>query len=446
MHPLHVMIAATAALGDTRVEQTQREPASPELAGALRKASVRLLPFLALLYFLAFLDRVNVSFAALTMNADLGLTPFIYGLGAGIFFLGYVLFEVPSNLILHKVGARIWIARIMVTWGLVSAGMAFVTGPNSFIAARLLLGIAEAGFFPGIILYLTYWYPAEMRGKIIGAFMLAIPLSTVIGAPISTALLDVSLFGLKGWQTLFLVEGLPSVLFGVVTYFYLPDRPADAKWLTPQERQLIQERLDMEDAGTGRAHSFGAVVRSPKVWLFGLVYFCIVLALYGLNFWTPLMVRSLSGLSNQQVGWLTALPNLLAAVAMFAWGRWSDRTGRRRIFVIVPCVLGAIGFVLAVAFPSPVTGIAAIFIGTICVYLAAPIFWTLPTAMLAGTAAAGGIALINSVGNVSGYVGPFLLGALQQQTGNYVGGFICLAISMLLAAVFVVWAKAPTKP
>ncbi len=407
---------------------------------------MRLLPFLALLYFLAFLDRVNVSFAALTMNADLGLTPFIYGLGAGIFFLGYVVFEVPSNLILHKVGARVWIARIMVSWGLVSAGTAFIVGPNSFIAARLLLGIAEAGFFPGIILYLTYWYPAEMRGKIIGAFMLAIPLSTVIGAPISTALLDVSLFGLKGWQTLFLLEGLPSVLFGIVTYFYLPDRPSDAKWLTAQERKLIQDRLTADDAGPSRTHDFRAVARSPQVWLFGLVYFCIVLALYGLNFWTPLMVRSLSGLSNQEVGWLTALPNLVAAGAMFVWGRWSDRNGRRRTFVIVPCVLGALGFALSLVFPSPVMGIVAIFVGTICVYLAAPIFWTLPTAMLAGTAAAGGIALINAVGNVSGYLGPFLLGALQEQTGNYVGGFICLAISLLLAAAFVLCAKPATKP
>ncbi|MCC6914062.1 MAG: MFS transporter, partial [Rhodospirillaceae bacterium] len=261
-----------------------------ELAAALRKASIRLLPFLALLYFLAFLDRVNVSFAALAMNQDLGLSPFIYGLGAGIFFLSYVLFEVPSNLILHKVGARKWIARIMITWGLVSAGTAFITGPNSFIAARLLLGLAEAGFFPGIILYLTYWYPAEVRGKIIGAFMLAIPLSTVVGAPISTALLDLSVFGLKGWQTLFLLEGLPSVLMGVITFFYLPDRPANATWLTESERTAIASRLAAEERRTDREHSLKAVLATPRLWLLGFVYFCIVLALYGLNFWTPLMV------------------------------------------------------------------------------------------------------------------------------------------------------------
>lgn len=418
---------------------------SAEVAAALKKASVRLLPFLALLYFLAFLDRVNVSFAALTMNEDLGLSPFIYGLGAGIFFLGYVLFEVPSNLIMHKVGARRWIARIMISWGVVSAGTAFIVGPNSFIAARLLLGIAEAGFFPGIILYLTYWYPAEMRGKIIGAFMLAIPLSTVIGAPISTALLEVSLFGLKGWQTLFIVEGLPSVLMGLATLFYLPDRPADARWLTQRERDLITSHLAAEDAAAGRQHSFRSVLASPRLWLLGLVYFAIVLALYGLNFWTPLMVRSLSGLSNQEVGWLTALPNLLAAVAMYVWGRWSDRTGRRRTFVVIPCVVGALGFVVSVAFPSPLTGILAIYIGTICVYLAAPIFWTLPTAMLAGTAAAGGIAVINSVGNTSGYIGPFLLGALQQETGNYIGGFICLAMSLAFAAALVMAVRAPAN-
>ena len=416
-----------------------------ELNGALRKVSLRLLPFVALLYFLAFLDRVNVSFAALTMNEDLGLSSFIYGLGAGIFFLGYVVFEVPSNLILHRVGARVWIARIMITWGLVSAGTAFVTGPNSFIAARLLLGVAEAGFFPGIILYLTYWYPAEVRGRIIGSFMLAIPLSTVVGAPISTALLDVSLFGLEGWQSLFILEGLPSVLFGIITLFYLPDRPADARWLTAREREVIAARLAEENAEPGREHGFGAVARNPRLWMLGLVYFCIVLALYGLNFWTPLMVRSLSGFTNQEVGWLTALPNMLAAGAMILWGRLSDRTGRRRSFVVIPCVVGAAGFVISVLFPSPVTGILAIYLGTICVYLCAPIFWTLPTAMLAGTAAAGGIALINSVGNISGYVGPFLLGALREETGNYVGGFVCLAVSLLMAPALVLTAKEPAR-
>ncbi len=360
-----------------------------ELAGALRKASLRLLPFLALLYFLAFLDRVNVSFAALEMNQDLGLSRFIYGLGAGIFFLSYVLFEVPSNLILHKVGARKWIARIMISWGLVSAGTAFITGPNSFIAARLLLGLAEAGFFPGIILYLTYWYPAEVRGKIIGAFMLAIPLSTVFGAPISTALLDISIFGLKGWQTLFLLEGLPSVLMGVLTFFYLPDRPANAAWLTERERDAVAARLAAEDQREDREHNLKAVLASPQLWLLGFVYFCIVLALYGLNFWTPLMVKSLSGLSNQEVGWLTAAPSLVAAISMYVWVRWSDRTGKRRTFFLIPCMVGAAGFAVSVLFPSPLSGIIAIYLGTICVYLCAPIFWTLPTSMLAGTAAAG---------------------------------------------------------
>ncbi len=400
-----------------------------ELAGALRKASIRLLPFLALLYFLAFLDRVNVSFAALSMNQDLGLTPFIYGLGAGIFFLSYVLFEVPSNLILHRVGARKWIARIMISWGLVSAGTAFITGPNSFIAARLLLGLAEAGFFPGIILYLTYWYPAEVRGKIIGAFMLAIPLSTVVGAPVSTALLDMSVFGLKGWQTLFLLEGLPSVLMGIVTFFYLPDRPVNAAWLTGRERDAIASRLAAEERHTEREHSLRAVLATPRLWLLG--------------FWTPLMVKSLSGLSNQEVGWLTAAPNLVAAIAMYVWGRWSDKTGKRRTFFLIPCLVGAAGFAVSVLFPSPVSGIIAIYLGTICVYLCAPIFWTLPTSMLAGTAAAGGIAVINSVGNISGYLGPFLLGALQEKTGNYVGGFICLGASLLFAGALVLATKNP---
>lgn len=443
MPTAHVMIPALKE-GEV-VETTTSGAVQTELASGLKKASARLLPFLALLYFLAFLDRVNVSFAALTMNEDLGLSRFIYGLGAGIFFLSYVLFEVPSNLILHKVGARRWIARIMITWGLVSAGTAFITGPNSFIAARLLLGLAEAGFFPGIILYLTYWYPAAVRGRIIGSFMLAIPLSTVVGAPISTALLDVSVFGLKGWQTLFILEGLPSLLLGIVTLFYLPDRPASAAWLTPPEREAIQAQLAAEEQSKAQEHSFGAVLARPRLWLLGFVYFAIVLALYGLNFWTPLMLQSMSGLSNQNVGWLTALPNLLAAGAMVIWGRWSDRTGKRRAFIVIPCLLGALGFVISVLFPSPLTGILAIFIGTICVYLVSPIFWTLPTAMLAGTAAAGGIAVINSVGNIAGYIGPFLLGALREKTGDYIGGFICLAISLLLAAALVLIAKDPPR-
>ena len=400
----------------------------------LRKVALRLIPFLGLLYFVSFLDRVNVGFAALTMNADIGLSASAFGLGAGIFFIGYFLFEIPSNLILQRVGARRWIARIMLTWGVISMAMAFVTGPASFLAMRFLLGVAEAGFFPGIILYLTYWFPASERGRIIGAFMIAIPLSNVVGAPLSTMLLDMPLFGLSGWQTMFIVEGLPAVLLGLAVALWLPDGPADARWLTPEEKRTLQRLIDAERPAHGGARLRDAMT-SGRVWLFAAIYFGLVTGLYGLGFWAPQIVRGLGTLSNREVGLLTAIPYLVAALVMVFWGRHSDARGERVWHVAIAALLGAAGFVVSAYVADPVVSLAALTAGAVGIYSAVPVFWTMPTAMLSGTAAAAGIALINSIGNLAGYVAPFAIGRLRDVTGSYSAGLLVLAAGMLLAAL-----------
>jgi MFS transporter, ACS family, tartrate transporter len=286
----------------------------------LRKVAWRLVPFLGLGYFFAFLDRVNVGFAALTMNADIGLSAAAYGFGAGIFFIGYVLFEVPSNVILARVGARIWIARIMISWGLLSAAMALVEGPTSFYVLRFLLGVAEAGFFPGIIYFLSCWFPSAYRARILGAFMVAIPLSGVLGAPLSTQLLGLAGFGLAGWQWMFILEGLPAALLGLAVLKYLRDRPADAEWLEPHERELLDAELAREGPAAAHGPGVGRVLANPVVWLFGLAYFGIIVGFYGYNFWLPQMVKSLGALSNVEVGLLLMIPSALAGIVMVAWG------------------------------------------------------------------------------------------------------------------------------
>ena len=400
----------------------------------LRKATLRLVPFLGLLYIISFLDRVNVGYAALTMNADIGLSASAFGLGAGIFFIGYFLFEVPSNLILQRVGARIWIARILVTWGVISIAMAGIRGPASFYAARFTLGLAEAGFFPGMILYLTYWFPDAVRGRIIGWFMLAIPISNVIGAPLSTLLLDHPIFGLTGWQTMFVVEGVPAVLMGLVVLAWLPDRPASAAWLTPDERATLEQ---LAARTTPAASRLIDGLASGRVWLLALVYFGLVIGLYGLGFWAPQIIRSLGTTSNTRIGLLSAVPYLVAGVCMVIWGRHSDATGERRWHVFAPACLGAAGFAVSAMVTTPAVSLAALTAGAIGIYAAMPVFWTLPTAMLGGTAAAGGIALVNSLGNLGGYLGPFAIGWLKDATGSYSAGLLVLAIGMASAGLLV---------
>lgn len=416
-------------------------------ARILKKVAWRLLPFLGLLYFTAYLDRVNVGFAALTMNRDIGLSAAAYGAGAGIFFIGYFLFEVPSNLILEKVGARRWIARIMVSWGVLSAAMAFVNGPISFYVVRFLLGVAEAGFFPGMILYLTYWFPWAQRGRIVAAFMLAIPLSNVLGAPVSTAILDTSLFGLAGWRTMFLIEALPAIILGFVVLLWMADRPAAARWLSDPERTILQRALDRDHLPTddGHLHGLRHALASARVWRYGFVYFGAVMGSYGLGFWMPQIVKGFGGLSNVQTGFITAGPYLLAAIGMVLWGRHADRTGERLWHFILPCLLAASGFLLASQVNDPLVQFGGLTLGAIGVNGACSAFWALPTRFLRGTAAAGGIALINSVGNLAGYIGPSVMGFLKERTGAYGAGILALSVALLCAALLAPeWARRPS--
>jgi len=412
----------------------------PTAESVMHKVSWRLIPFMVLLYFVAFLDRVNVGFAALTMNKDLGLTATVFGNGAGIFFIGYFIFEVPSNVALEKFGARMWIARIMITWGIISGLMALTTGPISFYTLRFLLGIAEAGFFPGMILYLTYWFPSAYRAKIVGCFLLAIPISSIIGAPISTALLGTSILGLKGWQSLFILEALPALVLGVVVLFYMTDRPEKAHWLTPAERDWLSRVLQAERKTRESVHHYtlGQALMNPRVVLFGLMYFGIVIGLYGFSFWLPQIIKGFGGLSNWQVGLITMIPSAFAAAAMYLWGRHSDKTGERVWHVFLPAIIGGTSLAISGFLTgTPALALVALTIGAMGIYAALPTFWTLPTAMLSGTAAAGGIALINSIGNLGGYFGPSFMGYLKDWTKSHTYGLIglgaCMAMSGFLA-------------
>ncbi len=402
-----------------------------------RKVAWRLLPFLFLCYVVAYLDRVNVGFAKLQMLSDLKFSETAYGLGAGIFFIGYFLFEVPSNLILHRTGARRWIARIMVTWGLLSAGMMFVQNEFAFYVVRFFLGAAEAGFFPGIILYLTYWFPAQQRGRIVALFMTAIAMSGVIGGPLSgwimTAFAGVN--GWAGWQWLFLIEGLPSIAMGIAVLFYLDDSIQSAKWLSPQEKELLSTNI-AADQKTQAHMSVGETLRDPRVLLLSLLYFCFIMGLYGVSFWLPQLIKGLGVKDLMSIGLLTAIPYAVAAVCMVLVGRSSDQRSERRYHLMIPAVLGAIGLGLAgVLGNDPVLGMVALTLGTAGVLSVLPVFWTLPTALLGGAGAAAGIALINSVGNLAGFLSPYMVGAIKDATGNTTLALYVLAGSMVVGAL-----------
>ncbi|HEX6668549.1 MAG TPA: MFS transporter [Gemmatimonadales bacterium] len=409
---------------------------------AVARVSRRLIPFLFLLYILNFLDRVNVGFAALEMNRDLGFGPAVYGFGAGVFFLGYCLFEVPSNLVLYRTGARLWIARIMVTWGLAASAMMLVHAPWSFYLLRFLLGVAEAGFFPGIIYYLTWWYPARERARAYAWFLAAIPVSGVIGGPLSGALLGLDgWLGLRGWQWLFLLEGIPSVLVGFAVLWLLPDRPRDARWLPPAERAWLEETLEAERAE--RVMSHGASLRqalgNPVVWWLGLSYFLLVVALYGFALWLPQLVKASGDFSNFEVGVITAIPYAAAAVGMVLVGRSSDRTGERHLHLALPALAGALGFLAVTRTGSTGLLVVALSLTAFGVLGWLGPFWALPTAFLREQAAAGGIALINSMGAVGGFVGPYLIGHVRERTGEFAPGLLLLA-GFLVAAVVIVLA------
>jgi ACS family tartrate transporter-like MFS transporter len=411
----------------------------PDSKELYRKISLRLIPFMMLLYLVAFLDRVNVGFAALTMNKDVGLSPYIYGWGAGIFFFGYFIFEVPSNVILEKVGARLWIARIMITWGLVSTAMAFIQGPTSFFVLRFLLGVAEAGFLPGMILYLTYWFPAAHRARIVGLFMAAVPLASAIGAPVSGLLVGIDdVLGFKGWQWLFILEGIPSCVLGLAVLGLLPDGPARATWLTPQERATIQAELDKDRTldSDRTHHALWPALVDRRVTLLGLIYFGIVIGLYGIGLWLPQIIKAM-GFSNAQVGFITAIPYAVSAGAMILWGRHSDVRGERIWHVALPAAASAVGFAGSVYLDLPVIALCCLGVATVGIYATLGPFWAMPSMFLRGTAAAGGIALINSVGNLGGFAGPYLVGWIKDSTGSYSTGMALLSCGLASATVLV---------
>jgi MFS family permease len=408
------------------------------LAAASSKVRRRLLPFLIVCYFVSYLDRVNVGFAALTMNKDLGIGPEAYGFIAGIFFLGYCIAEVPSNLALARFGARLWIARIMISWGLISMLTALATGAVSLGIARFLLGVAEAGFFPGIIFYLTRWVPAKERAITVSAFMAAVPVSAVIGAPLSGWILDAThgFAGLRGWQWLFILEALPAVFLGIAALFVLKDKPEDAPWLSEAEASALSQRIAAEEQARSVRHGFTLrqALTSPRILMLSLVYFGIVAGLYSLTFWTPQIVKAF-GLTNTQTGFVSAIPFLAGALAMVPWGRHSDRTGERVWHVALPSFLGAAGLIGGTLTDDPVLALIALIAAAIGICAALPAFWTLPTALLSGTAAAGGIALINSIGNIGGFVGPYAVGWLTGAGLTTPGAVACIAVLMVISGV-----------
>jgi ACS family tartrate transporter-like MFS transporter len=406
----------------------------------------RIIPFTFLLYIVSYLDRVNVSFAALQMNTALQFSPDVYAFGAGIFFVGYFLLEIPSNLVLHRVGARVWMARILVTWGLISAGMMFVRGPYSFYMMRFLLGVAEAGFFPGMILYLTYWFPKDQLGRAVARFMTATALAGIIGGPVSGALLNMDKTGgLAGWQWLFLIEGLPAVVLGLVTFIYLPDRPEATTWLTSEEKAWIQARLkkEREEVSTEAHKSLRESMRSGRVWISALTYFAIVMSVYGVTFWLPQIIKTFSGMSDLGVGVVSAIPWLAAAVGMVLISKSSDRSGERRWHVAGSAVVGASGLILAALTRSPSFQLIALAISAVGIWGTLGPFWAMSSRSLSGAGAAAGIALINSVGNLGGFLGPYLVGVIRGRSGNFAASLIALAIFPAIAGVITLMTRDP---
>ena len=404
----------------------------------MRKLFFRLTPLLMFLFIVAYVDRVNVSFAALTMNKDIGLDAYTYGWGAGIFFLGYFIFEVPSNLILARVGARIWIARILFSWGIVACAMAWVQGDTSFLIMRFLLGIAEAGFFPGVILYLTYWFPARYRARIISRFMLAIPLALAVGAPVSTWIMQLDgALGFKGWQWLFVLEGLPAVVLPIAVLMLLPDKPSKAPWLSEKEKQWLEKELesDREAVAVKKAESsIAKVFTNPIIWAFCFIYFANVCTNYGLSMFLPQIIKQ-QGFSTMQTGFIMSLPYIAGCAGMLIIGYLSDRFKERKWHLIASLMITAVGLGIAGWLGSTIGAIAAIIFGAIGIMGCKGPFWPLPSAYLTGAGAAAGIALINSVGNLGGFVGPYMLGWTKQVTNSFSGGLYFLALVALAGAV-----------
>lgn len=413
-------------------------PDSTAVAATYRKIAWRLLPFLVFLFVLAWIDRVNVGFAKLAMLDDLGFSEAVYGLGAGIFFIGYFLFEVPSNLLLEKIGARRTLARITILWGLTSVAMAYVESPMSFYVLRFLLGAFEAGFFPGVVLYLTYWFPAAQRARINGMFMTSFAIAGVVGGPIAGFIMSrmVGVGSLANWQWLFIIEGIPSVLAGIAVLRYLPEKPAQAKWLTQAERNHVSRVIAQEDAAPEKHSDLKSLVRNPKVWLCALVYFCLVSGNATIAFWTPSVIKSLGIDNNMTIGLLAAIPFIIGTLAMLWNGHHSDQTGERRAHCAIAALLAGLGLIATgLCLGNATLALIALTVAAAGILAAFPVFWSIPGAFLAGTAAAGGIALINCIGNLAGFVAPYMIGFLRTLTGSLSAGLYFVAALEILAAV-----------
>ena len=408
-----------------------------------RKITLRLIPLLFICYVIAYIDRINVGFAKLHLQSVLGVDPAvfssIYGIGAGLFFIGYFIFEVPSNLILHRIGARIWIARIMIVWGIVSMAFMFMKGVTSFYVLRFLLGAAEAGFFPGIILYFTYWYPPQERARIIALFAIGGVAAGVIGSPISGAILEMDgIAGLAGWQWLFFLEALPAILLGIVVWIALPNGPQDVTWLTQVEKDSLQKRLAASAGSSGaQANRLSDCLKSPVVWLLCLLYFLMNVGSYGFEMWAPSIVKSLSGKRDAMVGVINAIPYLAAGIAMYLVGRHSDLKSERRGHISASAISATIGFAIAATAKNPVIAMAGLTLAFAGLKSTIAPFWALTTTFLSGTAAAGGIALINSVGNLGGFFGPSFVGIIKDRTGSDFGGLALLGVCLLGMGILV---------
>ena len=405
---------------------------------AMRKIYLRLLPFAVLCYILAYIDRINSSFAALTMRADLNMSAADFGFAVGTFYWAYFLFEVPSNVILEKVGARIWIARIMVTWGIFATATAFVTGTTSFGILRFLLGMGEAGFFPGLILYFTYWFPARHHARIVSGFLVGLPIAVAVGAPVSTGLMSLDgLFGLRGWQIMFIAEGLPTIVLGVLFYFLMTNRPEEATFLTRPEKdwlagRLAAERKAKEDV---RVYTMLQSMINPKVLLLALNYLGIVTASLGMLFFIPQIIKSLGTMSNMTVGWLTMIPYICGGIALVVWGRISDRMHERRWNLLAACVLSTGGLVLAGLTMGTWWALVGMSLAAMGFYGSKGPFFAMPPMFLSGTALAAGFAWINSIGNIGGFIGPWWIGVMKDATGSYSGGLYGLALLSLISAI-----------
>ena len=432
------MSSYQAATGHPVAAEAQH-PDTAQTERTYRKVFWRIVPFLMLCYVVAYLDRVNVGFAKLQMSQDLAFSETVFGLGAGVFFIGYFLFEVPSNILMHKLGARIWIARIMITWGVLSAVFVFVRTPMQFYLMRFLLGLAEAGFYPGVILYLTYWFPSHRRAKIIAVFMSAIPVSGMFGNPLSGWIMETfhSSSGFAGWQWMFLIEAIPAIAIGIATILYLDNGIAGAKWLDDSEKRLLTDEIAAaQPREERRQHSLGAVFRDPRTWWMSLIYFTFVTGQYGLTFWMPTLVKSTGVSGAFNIGLLSAIPFLSAIVVMNVMGHSADKRRERRWHLIGPALFGAVGFSVAASFAdNTVVSVAFLSLAAAGVLTCAPLFWSLPTAFMSGASAAAGIAIINSIGNLAGFASPYMIGYLKDLTHSTQTGMYVLAGMLVIGAI-----------